>query len=334
MARTIPCPDDSATRTIPCPVLPPAPAGFAPPVITANDIIAGNEYAIVQSGSRKCAVMNVTSGEWFEAVGIPSWALNATNNRCPLYMSGAVAYNSTMAINGGAGYIGYNVVTGQSVTRNLPNVGYSGYKRLVRKPGGAVGTALLLSSTGQVWDCNLINNTATALGYLNWNGSQLDASTGNKGYQQPRACYDHVTQKVYIGWAANTGEYWHVLDTGNMTATITTAPIGTYYAIFEDSQFVYNGKSYHIDRFNGALLHVWDIASSQASTQTLPSTWSGSTNSDAYAAINGKMFIGFSNVSTGTFTGAESVYIYDTQSGNSTSNPIGAGGGCFIGGTQ
>lgn len=332
MARTIPCPDDSATRTIPCPTLPPAPAGFAPPVITANDIIAGNEYAIVQSGSRKCAVMNVTTGEWFEAVGVPSWALNATNNRCPLYMSGAVAYNSTMAINGGAIYIGYNVVTGQSVTATLPNVGYSGYKRLVRKPGGAVGTALLLSSTGEVWDCNLVNNTATALGFLTWNGTLL--SSGNKGYQQPRACYDHATQKVYMGWGSHTNEKWHVLDIGNMTATITTAPIGTYYAIFEDSQFVYNGKSYHIDRFNGALLHVWDIASSQASTQTLPSTWSGSTNSDAYAAINGKMFIGFSNVSTGTFTGAESVYIYDTQSGNSTSNPIGAGGGCFIGGTQ
>lgn len=332
MARTIPPTVDSSTRTVPCPTLPPAPAGFAPPIITAADIIPGNEYAIVQSGSRKCAVMNVTTGEWFEAVGIPSWALNATNNRCPLYMSGAVAYNSTMAIVGGAGYIGYNVVTGQSVTATLPNVGYSGYKRLVRKPGGAVGTALLLSSTGEVWDCNLINNTATALGFLNWNGSQL--SSGNKGYQQPRACYDHATQKVYMGWGSHTNEKWHVLNISNMTATITTAPIGTYYAIFEDSQFVYNGKSYHIDRFNGALLHVWDIASSQASTQTLPSTWSGSTNSDAYAAINGKMFIGFSNVSTGTFTGAESVYIYDTQSGNSTSNPIGAGGGCFIGGTQ
>ena len=333
MARTIPAPLDSPTRVCPPAHVPPT-VGFAPPLITANDIKAGNEYAIVQSGSRKCAVMNVTSGEWFEAVGVPSWALNATNNRCPLYMSGAVAYNSTMAINGGAGYVSYNVVTGQSVTRNLPNVGYSGYKRLVRKPGGAVGTALLLSSNGQVWDCNLINNTTTALGYLSWNGSQLDASTGNKGYQQPRACYDHATQKVYMGWAANTGEKWHLLDTGNMTAAITSAPIGTYYAPFEDSQFVYNGKSYHIDRFNGALLHVWDIASSQSSTQTLPSTWSGSTNSDAYAAINGKMFIGFSNVSTGTFTGAESVYIYDTQTQSYTSNPIGAGGGCFMGGTQ
>ena len=332
MARTIPATADSPTRAIPPPSAAAAPAGFAPPLITANDIIAGNEYAIVQSGSRKCAVMNVTTGEWFEAVGVPSWALNDTNNRCPLYMSGAVAYNSTMAINGGSIYIGYNVVTGQSVTATLPNVAYSGYKRLVRKPGGAVGTALLLSSTGEVWDCNLINNTATALGFLTWNGVLLSA--GNKGYQQPRACYDHVTQKVYMGWAANSGEKWHLLDIGNMTATITTAPIGTFYAPFEDSQFVYNGKSYHIDRFNGALLHVWDIASSQASTQNLPSTWSGATNSDAYAAINGKMFIGFSNVSTGTFTGAESVYIYDTQTQSYTSNPIGAGGGCFIGGTQ
>lgn len=332
MARTIPATEESQTRAIPpCP--PPAtPAGFAPPLITAADIKAGNEYAIVQSGSRKCAVMNVTSGEWFEAVGIPSWALNATNNRCPLYMSGAVAYNSTMAINGGAIYIGYNVVTGQSHTATLPNVGYSGYKRLVRKPGGAVGTALLVSSTGEIWDCNLINNTATALGFLNWNGTVL--SGGNFGYQQPRACYDHITQQVYMGWAANTGEYWHAINTSNMTATKTNAQIGTYYAIFEDSQFVYNGKSYHIDRFNNALLHVWDIATGQASTQNLPSSWSGATNSDAYAAINGKMFIGFSNVSTGTFTGAESVYIYDTQTETHTSNPIGAGGGCFMGGTQ
>ena len=332
MARTIPSATESATRVIPKPEAAAAPAGFSPPVITANDIKAGNEYAIVQSGSRVCAINNVTSGEWFEAVGIPSWALSATNNRCPLYMSGAIAYQSQMAIQGGGIYTGYNVVTGQSVTSSLPGVPAGGYKRLVRKPGGAVGTAYLLSSTGEVWDCNLINNSASYLGFLTWDGVLLSA--GNKGYEQPRACYDHATGNLYMGWGSNSGEYWHILNIGNMTATAVTAPIGTYYAPFEDSQFVYNGKSYHIDRFNGALLHVFDIASSQSSTQALPSTWSGSTNADSYAQVDGKMFIGFSTVATGTFTGDQSVYIYDTQTQSYTSNPIGAGGGCFMGGTQ
>jgi hypothetical protein len=331
MARTIPSKADSVTRSHPPPKIIKSTL-FAPPLITAQNIISGNEYAIIQSGSRICAVNNVTTGEWFEAKGMPSWPLSATNNRCPLFMSGAVAYYSQMAIVGGASYIGYNAVTGVSVTATFPGVAYGGYKRLVRKPGGAVGTALLLSSTGEVWDCNLINNTAQALGYLTWDGVLLQA--GNKGYQQPRACYDAVSNKLYMGWGSNTGEYWHQLNISAMTATAITAPIGTYYAPFEDSQFVYNGKSYHIDRFNGALLHVFDIATSQASTQALPSTWSGSTNADAYASVNGKMFIGFSNVATGTFTGDQSVYIYDTQTQTYTSNPIGAGGGTFMGGTQ